>query len=106
MKVRNIPRLPLPPIFQFETKKSLSYFLETYDFIIVGAGSGGSALIHRLSEISDWKILVLEAGGEPDIITDIPVWSTLAHHTHLNWKFFTETEEGVAMGKTKLNLNI
>ncbi|KAK9753153.1 GMC oxidoreductase [Popillia japonica] len=70
---------------------------ETYDFIIVGAGSGGSALIHRLSEISDWKILVLEAGGEPDIITDIPVWSTLAHHTHLNWKFFTETEEGVAM---------
>lgn len=58
-----------------------------YDFIVVGGGAAGSVLANRLSEISNWKVLLLEAGGHETEISDVPILSLYLHKSKLDWKY-------------------
>ncbi|XP_071867879.1 glucose dehydrogenase [FAD, quinone]-like isoform X1 [Bombus fervidus] len=64
--------------------------ISSYDFIIVGGGSAGSVLANRLSEIEDWNVLLLEAGGDGSEIYDIPVLAANLQLTQIDWKYKTE----------------
>lgn len=47
---------------------------DQYDFVIVGAGSGGCVMANRLTEIFNWTVLLIEAGDEEiHILTDVPL---------------------------------
>ena len=68
-----------------------------YDYIIIGAGSAGCVLAHRLTEDPSNKVLLLEAGPKDDSMwIHIPVGFTkLLNSTRYNWNFATEPEDNV-----------
>ncbi|KAJ8885273.1 hypothetical protein PR048_011470 [Dryococelus australis] len=64
--------------------------LPEYDFIIVGGGSAGAVLANRLSEVSEWNVLLLEAGGEETEISDVPTLAAYLQLSDMDWKYKTE----------------
>ena len=74
-----------------------------FDYIIVGAGSAGCALAHRLSREASRKVLLLEAGGEDrNPMIHIPLgFAFLMNHPQLNWGYKTEPEPGLAGRRIK-----
>jgi choline dehydrogenase len=62
----------------------------SYDIIIIGAGSAGSVLANRLTEDTDRKVLLLEAGGaDTRREIHIPGAYTRLNHTEVDWSFWT-----------------
>ena len=67
---------------------------QTYDFIIVGAGSAGAAVAHRLSEDGKHSVLVLEAGRDSHPWSRIPVgFAKLIDNPAANWLYSSEPED-------------
>nr|CAQ19345.1 putative glucose-methanol-choline (GMC) oxidoreductase [Chrysomela tremula] len=66
---------------------------DEFDFIVVGGGSAGSVLANRLTSNGKWSVLVLEAGGYPSSISDIPLLATELANTNEDWQFVTEPSE-------------
>ena len=71
---------------------------DTFDFIIVGAGSAGCVLANRLSEDSTVRVCLIEAGGRdrnPLIRVPLAI-GFLMHHRKLNWRYWTTKQDEAA----------
>jgi len=85
-----------------DTKRLLKY----YDFIIIGGGSAGAVVANRLSENPDWKVLLLEAGGDETEISDVPALAACLQLGRMDWKYKTEPQPGEAcLGLTNQRCN-
>ncbi|HEX8755976.1 MAG TPA: choline dehydrogenase [Steroidobacteraceae bacterium] len=67
---------------------------DTFDYVIVGAGSAGCVLANRLSARADLRVLLLEAGG-----ADSSPWihmpaglARLVNDARIDWRYYTEPE--------------
>uniref|UniRef100_A0A0A1XFA2 Glucose dehydrogenase [acceptor] n=1 Tax=Zeugodacus cucurbitae TaxID=28588 RepID=A0A0A1XFA2_ZEUCU len=71
---------------------------DKYDFVVVGAGSAGSVIASRLSENPNWKVLVLEAGGDPPQESEVPGVLFSLEHTNVTWNYLTEHSDKACQG--------
>src|SRR5258708_7197747 len=88
-----IPRLP-EPIARADCESSPSeetaMASDSFDYVIVGAGSAGCVLADRLSAESDVRIALLEAGPrDRKLEIKLPAAFPKLFHTKYDWDLFT-----------------
>ena len=67
--------------------------IETYDYIVVGAGSAGAVVANRLSADPRHRVLLLEAGRPSHPWSRVPLGSAkLLHNPAANWCYSAEPE--------------
>jgi choline dehydrogenase len=69
--------------------------MKNFDYIIIGAGSAGCVLANRLSQNSNNKVLLIEAGGKdsyPWIHIPVGYYKTM-HNPKTDWCYKTEPDE-------------
>lgn len=70
---------------------------DTFDYVVVGAGSGGCAVASRLSEDASVSVALLEAGGKNDnwVVTTPGALVLMVARKVNNWAFETVPQRGL-----------
>ncbi len=72
--------------------------LSSYDFIVVGGGTAGCIIASRLSEDPDVNVLLLEAGGDGNLASMIPMMQSLTLYSEIDWAYKTEKDGKTCQG--------
>lgn len=63
---------------------------QTFDYIVVGAGAAGATVAARLA-LAGRDVLLIEAGGDPDLLTKIPGASMALMGSPMDWQYKTRS---------------
>ncbi|XP_074594645.1 L-sorbose 1-dehydrogenase-like [Brevipalpus obovatus] len=72
---------------------------QEYDYIVVGAGSAGSVVAARLSEVKENRVLLLEAGGEESKFSLTPFVANLVQASEKSYDYRNQPEKLFGWGK-------
>ncbi|GJQ78168.1 hypothetical protein Trydic_g2499 [Trypoxylus dichotomus] len=72
--------------------------VETYDFIVIGAGSAGAVVASRLSENLSWRVLLIEAGPSELLIGQIPLVGAILRSSQYAWTYKTTPQKYSCFG--------
>jgi len=61
---------------------------------VIGGGSAGAVIANRLSEVGEWSVLLIEAGGDETIFTDVPSTVHYIQKTKVDWQYQTVPQTG------------
>ncbi|KAL0130235.1 hypothetical protein PUN28_002074 [Cardiocondyla obscurior] len=76
-------------MFLLCTKRSSSEInMSFYFFCFIS----GAVVASRLSEIEDWNVLLLEAGGDETETSDVPLFAGYLQLSQLDWQYKTEPQ--------------
>ena len=65
--------------------------------VLVGAGSAGAVIANRLSENPYHKVLLLEAGGDENEVSDVPALAAYLQLSPMDWKYKTEPQDSACL---------
>ncbi|XP_044756723.1 glucose dehydrogenase [FAD, quinone]-like [Coccinella septempunctata] len=90
----------------FERIRDSGEILDSYDFVVIGAGSGGSVVANRLTENPSWNVLLLEAGQDEGFMTDVPLAASLQGITGYNWGYKGRRIKSACLGAVQQRCNL
>ncbi|THH18790.1 hypothetical protein EW146_g2256 [Bondarzewia mesenterica] len=69
----------------------------SYDYIVVGGGAGGGVVANRLTENSDIRVLLIEAGSSDykNVNIEVPWFAPALAGTQFDWNFTTVAQPGL-----------
>jgi len=56
-------------------------------------------LANRLTEVEDWSVLLIEAGGDETEISDVPLLAAYLQLTQLDWQYKAEPQDTACLGE-------
>ncbi|XP_068623930.1 glucose dehydrogenase [FAD, quinone]-like [Battus philenor] len=72
---------------------------EKYDFIVIGAGTAGSLVASELSNLyPSYSILLLEAGDNPGINSEVPAFLFLNQNLENDWNYKVKPDGNSCLG--------
>ncbi|XP_017118621.1 neither inactivation nor afterpotential protein G [Drosophila elegans] len=69
-----------------------------FDYVIVGAGTGGSTLTSLLAKHSNGSVLLIEAGGQFGLLSRIPLLTTFQQKGINDWSFLSVPQKHSSKG--------
>ena len=72
-----------------------------FDFIVIGGGTAGSVVASRLSEVENWKVLLVEEGENPSLKSRVPGFMLTLYHSEEAYDYETEPNENSCLGMRK-----
>lgn len=76
----------------------------TYDFILVGSGSAGGVLVNRLTEVENFTVLLVEAGAEDPVISQVLGLYSYLLSSNCDWGYYTTSQTNAFLGIQQLFL--
>jgi len=56
-------------------------------------------LANRLTEVENWNVLLIEAGGNETVLSDVPLLVASEQLFDFDWKYKTESQDTACLGE-------